>query len=99
MQTISPFLINSDFELAVLLTKINQDQVMVVGFDGASTSTLFSVMRPSVNSEANIWFDDVAWVEAPIRDDYRLQQLSSYLDQPNLQLSTALAHFKETFLG
>lgn len=99
MQIVSPFLLNADFELAILLTKVNQAQVMVIGFDGASTNTLFSVMTPKLKNEANIWFDDTSWVESSIKDDYRLQQLSSYLDQPNLQLSTALAHFKETFLG
>jgi type VI secretion system protein ImpM len=99
MQIVTPFLFKSDFEVAILLTKINQIQVMVIGFDGASTSTLFSVMTPKVKNESNIWFDDASWVEDSIKDDYRLQQLSSYLDQSNLQLSTALAHFKETFLG
>jgi type VI secretion system protein ImpM len=99
MQIVSPFLFKSDFEVAILFTTINQTQVMVIGFDGASTSTLFSVITPMVKNETSILFADTAWVEDAIKDDYRLQQLSSYLDQPSLQLSTALAHFKEIFLG
>lgn len=99
MQIVSAFLFKSDFEVAVLLTTINNTEVMVVGFDGASTSTLFSVITPMVKSETNILFADSSWVEDAIKNDYRLQQLSSYLNQPDLQLSTALTHFKETFLG
>ncbi|HEY3300069.1 MAG TPA: type VI secretion system-associated protein TagF [Methylophilaceae bacterium] len=99
MHIVGPFLFNSDFEVAVLLTTINRAQVMVIGFDGASANTLCSVMTPMIRNESNIWFDNTAWVEDMIREDYRLQQLSSYLEQSELQLSTALVHFKETFLG
>lgn len=99
MHLISPFLFKADFELALIITRLNERHIMIVGFDGASPRTLQSVMDPPAGLGHHIGFDDTGWVENAISADYRLERLSSYLSQPALQLVTALSHFKEIFLG
>ena len=99
MHLISPFLFKADFELALLVTRMKDRHIMILGFDGASPRTLQAVMDPPAAQGHHIYFDDTDWVEDAITADYRLGQLSSYLAQPSLQLSTALSHFKEIFLG
>lgn len=99
MHLISPFLFKADFELALIITRLNGRHAMIIGFDGASPRTLQSAMDPLAGAAHHIGFDDTAWVENAISADYRLERLSSYLSQPALQLDSALSHFKEIFLG
>ncbi len=99
MQIISPFLLKADFELTILITRLDNRQVLIIGFDGASPRTLQATMDPSAGTGHHIGFEDTAWVENAISTDYRLERLSSYLTQPSLQLDTAASHFKEIFLG
>lgn len=99
MHLISPFLFKADFELALIITRINERHFMILGFDGASPRTLQAVMDPPAGNGHHISFDDTEWVENALSADYRLEKLSSYLAQPTLQLKTALSHFKEIFLG
>jgi type VI secretion system protein ImpM len=99
MHFISPFLFKADFELALIITRLGERHIMIVGFDGASPRTLQAVMDPPAGHGHHIGFDDTDWVENAIAADYRLERLSSYLAQPALQLGTALSHFREIFLG
>lgn len=99
MHFVSPFLFKADFELAIVITQMNDKHVLVIGFDGASARMLQAIMDPMTGKGYHIDFDDTSWVENSISADYRLEQLSSYLAQPMLQLNTALSHFKEIFLG
>ncbi len=99
MQIISPFLLKADFELTLLVTRLDNRQVLIIGFDGASPRTLQATMDPPAGTGHHIGFEDTAWVENAISSDYRLERLSSYLAQPSLQLDTAVSHFKEIFLG
>lgn len=99
MQIISPFLLKADFELTILITRLDNRQVLIIGFDGASPRTLQATMDLSAGTGHHIGFEDTAWVENAINTDYRLERLSSYLAQPGLQIDTAASHFKEIFLG
>lgn len=100
MKIISPFLLKADFELALLITRWdNQRQILIIGFDGASPRTLQAAMDPPAGTGHHIGFEETSWVENAISADYRLERLSSYLAQPGLQLDTAVSHFKEIFLG
>ena len=99
MQIISPFLLKADFELTLLITRMDNQQVLIIGFDGASPRTLQATMDPPAGAGHHISFEDTTWVENAISTDYRLERLSSYLAQPSLQLDTAVSHFKEIFLG
>lgn len=99
MHLVAPFLRKADFELALIMTRLQGNHVMVIGFDGASARTLQAIMHPHLAQGHQIGFEDTQWVENAISTDYRLERLSSYLAQPTLQLDSSLSHFKEVFLG
>ena len=99
MHLITPFLTRADFELALFLTRLDDQPAMFLGFSGASPRTLHSVMDIQAGAEHNIPFDDADWVEEHVGSDYGVQKLSSYLAHPDLSLTSALASFREAFIG
>lgn len=99
MHLITPFLTRADFELALFMTRRDEQPAMFLGFSGASPRTLHSVMDAQAGTEHNIAFDDADWVEEHVGGDYGIQKLSSYLAHPDLSLTSALASFREAFIG
>lgn len=99
MHVITPFLLRTDFELALFFTHIHEKPTMVIGFSGASPHTLHAIMDPQVGLEHHIAFEDAQWVEEQVTVDYGMKKLSSYLVQPNLSLKSALESFHTAFIG
>ena len=99
MHLITPFLERADFELALFLTRIEQRPVLVLGFSGHSAQTLRAIMDPQAGSERHIAFDQLAWVEEQVNDDYAIKKLSTYLSQSNLSLKSALEYVRAAFFG
>lgn len=99
MHLITPFLVRADFELALFVTRIRQRHVMVLGFSGASASTLRAIMDPQMGLERHIAFEQLEWVEDQVASDYAVKKLSSYLAQPKLSLKSARASLYAAFIG
>ncbi|MCU6432919.1 type VI secretion system-associated protein TagF [Undibacterium sp. Jales W-56] len=99
MNLIAPFLLKVDFELAVFFTQIQQKPSMIVGFSGASPRTLQAIMDAQVGLSHHIPFENVQWVDEQIHANFKIQKLSSYLNQPHLSLKSARDSFREAFIG
>lgn len=101
LMLINPFLQRADFELTVYLThSYTQQPMLVVGFDGASSATLESVLNFSVTAQEDIiCFEEADWVEESVASEYGVAKLSSYLEQPRLSLAAVKKNFYEVFLG
>jgi type VI secretion system protein ImpM len=99
LDLVSRFLGRADFELALFIGEIAGKHRIVIGFNGASSKTLHSVMSPDAYLEQNINIDDPEWVEAHVNAQQGVAKLSSYLDQPQLSLRVALDTFREVFIG
>jgi type VI secretion system protein ImpM len=99
MHVITPFLARADFELALFLTHIARQPVLVLGFSGASAHTLQAVMDPQVGQEHHIAFDQLDWVDDQANADYAGKKTSAYLSQPNLSLKSALAMLHAAYIG
>lgn len=99
LELIAPFLGRADFELALFITRLEGNPVLVVGFSGAAALTLQGIIDPLVASEQHIRFDDTAWVDEQLRDAVDIRALASYLDQPQLPLTLARDLFLRTFIG
>lgn len=99
MHLITPFLLKTDFELALFFTQLQQQPVMILGFSGASARTLQAILAPQVSDEQHIEFKNNQWVEDQVHSDHALSKLSSYLIQPKLSLKAALASFHTIFIG
>ena len=63
LELVSRFLQRADFELSLFLGEINGAERLVIGFNGASSRTLHSVMSPLAYAEQNINIDDPEWVD------------------------------------
>jgi type VI secretion system protein ImpM len=99
MSLINPFLQRADFELTLYIAELHQRPTLVVGFNGASSTTLEAVLNPASAQEHLIGFEQAAWVEDSVASDYGVAKLSSYLEQPRLSLASVQKTFAEVFLG
>ena len=99
LELVSRFLQRADFELSLFLGEINGAERLVIGFNGASSRTLHSVMSPLAYAEQNINIDDPEWVDQHVSGEYGLAKFVSYLDQPQLSLRVAVDTFREVFIG
>ena len=99
MSLVNPFLQRADFELSLYITHIHQRPTLVVGFNGASPTTLEAVLNPQAGDDHFVSFDDANWVEESVTSDYGVAKLSSYLEQSRFSLAAAKKSFNEVFQG
>lgn len=99
LELVSRFLHRADFEVSLFLGEIGGGDRLVIGFNGASSRTLHSVISPLAYAEQNINIDDPEWVEQHVGGEYGMAKFVSYLDQPQLSLRVALDTFREVFIG
>lgn len=99
LHLIGGFLRRTSAELQILLTSINGQMRLIVGFQGASALNLVDALAPGGAEPHNIRIDYPEWVDEQLGADYGLTKLSSYLSQPALSLDRAVSSFREVFLG
>lgn len=86
-------------EIALFVTRHGGCPVLVIGFQGASATTLRSVIDDGACRVDNVAVTDAVWVEDWIAGDYGLRKLSNHLLAPTLSLAAALDLFREIILG
>jgi type VI secretion system protein ImpM len=89
----------SEVELALYLQGGTARPQLVVGFNGASPTSLRAMLDSAVLDADNVFIAQAAWVEDHLGDDYGIKKLSSYLLDPQLSLLQAVKTFREVFLG
>jgi len=101
LELLTGFLTRAEFEIALFMPQrlVSTPPSLVLGFDGASARTLQAVLDPEVGREVFIDACDADWVEDYVGQDAEVNKLSSYLQQPDLSLRTAVDTFKDVFLG
>ncbi|WP_343651271.1 type VI secretion system-associated protein TagF [Herbaspirillum sp.] len=99
MHLIAPFLLRSDFELVLFLSRLGERPCMTLGFSGSSAHSLHSVMHPQAGAARDIDFDAADWAEEQVASDSLIQNLASYLDHPDLSLKSAIHAFHDAFIG
>jgi type VI secretion system protein ImpM len=104
LQLATPFLSRGDFELAVFSPASTRGPHarapwLSIGFAGGAAATLQAMFDTQKAEQAFVTLVTPDWVEEQVANDYAVKKLSSYLQQPQLSMSQALATFKECFLG
>ncbi|WP_118182792.1 type VI secretion system-associated protein TagF [Paraburkholderia phosphatilytica] len=99
LELIAPFVSQADFELAIFIGTIAERERLIVGFNGASAKTLWSVVDPQAYATHNIDIDDPEWIDGHTQNDPAISKLVSYLDQPQLSLRVSIDTFREAFIG
>jgi len=98
---VSAFLRKTSVELLVIIERRAESPNLILGFNGASASTLLTALSPATNVDKVISLADPEWIDeqASMTNDYGVAKLSSYLAQPAITLELAINTFREVFLG
>ena len=98
---VSAFLRRTSVEMQVLIEHQSKAPHLVLGFNGASPSTLLAALSPETVEEKIISLTDPEWIEdqPDLTNDYGVAKLSAYLAQPHIPLELAINTFREVFLG
>jgi len=99
LELITPFLRRSRFDLALFITRQDDQPVLVVGFCAALAETLRALIDPLVGAEFQVRLHDTDWIDEQLQFDADVRTLSSHLAQPDLPLALARALFMKTFIG
>jgi type VI secretion system protein ImpM len=99
LELATPFLRRGGFDLALFMTRLEEQPVLVVGFGSAAAETLRAIIDPQVGSEQQVGFADTSWVDEQLGLDVDVRALASYLDQRELPLRLARELFLKTFIG
>jgi len=88
-----------EVELALFLDLHRGPPHLLLGFRGASASTLGAVIDPQGTGQEGVSLAHAEWVEAEVAQDVGLRKLSTYLSDPELSLWQAVRTSQEVFLG
>lgn len=101
LDLVSRFLRVADAELVVFMppTALRDAPTLAVGFSGGSPHLLQAVLDPQIGEKVFVNLRRAEWADDPAGQDYAVRKLSSYLQQPKLSLTQAMATFREAFLG
>ena len=98
---VSAFLRRSNIELQLVIERKAERPRLVLGFNGASPTTLLEALVPDASGGRSIVLEDPDWIDdqAALNNDYGVAKLATYLGQPALSLELAITTFREVFLG
>lgn len=88
-----------DVELALFLDLHRGPPHLLLGFQGASASTLEAIIDPQAPGREGVSLAQADWVETEVANDAGLRKLSTYLSDPELSLWQAVRTSQEVFLG
>jgi len=95
----APFLRDAVLDLALFVTCLDDQPVLVLAACDAAADTLGAIIDPVAAAEQQIRFADTGWIDDQLAQDVALRQLASYLAGPQLTLGMARALFLQTFIG
>jgi type VI secretion system protein ImpM len=98
---VSAFLRKTTVELQLIIERRAASPHLVLGFNGASPSTLLAALSPEARAPKIIALVDPEWIDdqSDLTNDYGVAKLSAYLAQPAITLELAINTFREVFLG
>ena len=99
LELVAPFVLRTEFDLVLFLTRQEGRPVLVIGFCGAAAQTLHGIIDPLAGAEQQVRFAELGWIDEQLGLDIDVRALASYLDQPQLPLKMARELFLKTFIG
>lgn len=101
LDLVSRFLRVVDVELVMFMppTALRDAPTLALGFSGGSPRLLQAALDPQMGDKVFVDLRQAQWADDPAGQDYAVRKLSSYLQQPQLSLTQAMATFREAFLG
>ncbi len=99
LSLIAGFIQSHAIELSALIFHRNEQPILLVGFQGADSTTLAGLMRGDLNGEHWVNVFDSAWIDPYLENDAGLARLEQILGDEQMPLLDLMHVFKEVFLA
>lgn len=97
LSLITGFIHSHTIELSSLIFHRNEQPILLVGFQGADSTTLAGLMRGDLSGDHWVNVFDSAWIDAYLENDAGLARLEQVLDDEQMTLLDTMKIFKEVF--
>jgi type VI secretion system protein ImpM len=98
LSLISGFIQNHSIEVSTLIYHRHEQPILLVGFQGADSTTLAGLMQDDLSGDHWVHVFDVAWIDAYLENDAGLARLEQVLDDDDIPLLDIIKMFKDVFL-
>jgi type VI secretion system protein ImpM len=85
-------------ELSALIYHRNEQPILLIGFQGADSTTLAGLMRGDFSSDHWVDVFNAAWIESYLENDAGLARLEQILEDEQISLLDLIKIFNEVFL-
>lgn len=99
MSLITGFIQAHPIELSALIYHRHEQPILLVGFQGADSTTLSGLLRGDLSGDHWVNVFDAAWIDSYLETDAGLARLEQVLDDEQMRLPEMIKIFKEVFLA
>ncbi|GAC1375585.1 MAG: type VI secretion system-associated protein TagF [Aquirhabdus sp.] len=99
LSLITGFIQSHAIELSALIYHRNEQPILLVGFQGADSTTLAGLMSGDLNGDHWVNVFDSAWIESYLENDAGLARLEQVFGDEQMPLLEMIKIFKEVFLA
>lgn len=99
LSLITGFIQPHAIELSALIYHRNEQPILLIGFQGADSTTLAGLMRGDLHGDHWVDVFDAAWINAYLENDAGLARLEQVFDDEQMPLLDMIKIFKEVFLA
>lgn len=99
LSLITGFIQHHTIELSALIYHRDEQPILLIGFQGADSTTLAGLMRGELIGDHWVDVFDAAWIESYLENDAGLARLEQVLDDQQMPLLDLIKIFKEVFLA
>jgi type VI secretion system protein ImpM len=85
-------------ELSALIYHRNEQPVLLIGFQGADSTTLAGLMRGDFSGDHWVDVFDAAWIDSYLENDAGLARLEQVLEDEQISLLDVIKIFNDIFL-
>ncbi|MDE2419993.1 MAG: type VI secretion system-associated protein TagF [Gammaproteobacteria bacterium] len=99
LNLISGFIQNHSIEVSALIYHRHAQPLLLVGFQGADSTTLAGLMQDDLSGDHWVHVFDSAWIDSYLENDAGLARLEQILDDDDIPLLDIMKMFKDVFLN
>ncbi len=99
LSLIAGFIQNHSIEISTLIYHRHEQPILLVGFQGADSSTLAGLMQGDFSGDHWVHVFDSDWIDSYLENDAGLARLEQVLDDDDISLLDMIKMFKNVFLN
>jgi type VI secretion system protein ImpM len=98
LSLISGFIQNHSIEVSTLIYHRHEQPILLVGFQGADSTTLAGLMQDDLSGDHWVHVFDADWIDSYLENDAGLARLEQVLDDDDIPLLDIIKMFEDVFL-